>query len=142
MPLEPATNAILIEATKTLQGKSEGDRSEFERHIFARLGELKTLIERGNTTIERYTGVLQEARNQTLKACGAYENTADMLAVYYVQKRQEGMVKEQRQDEANKSEMADALKAGGELAQELLREAETSPSASSEDDQTDSQPPN
>lgn len=114
MPLEPATNAILIEATKTLQNKSESDRSEFEAQIFARLGELKTLIERGNRLVDHCVDQLKLARERTLKACGAYENTADMLATYYAQKRAE--------EEERRSEIAEAFKAGEKLAQELLEE--------------------
>lgn len=91
MPLEPATNAILMEAVKTLQNKGEGDRNEFEQQIFARLGELKTLIERGNRSIDHCAAQLKHAKEATLKACGAYENASDMLATYYVQKRQEEM---------------------------------------------------
>lgn len=94
MPLEPATNAIVIEALKTLQAKDENDRTEFERHIFARMVELKDLVERGNRSVDQYAAQLEQAREQTLKACGAYENTADMLATYYVQRRQEETAKE------------------------------------------------
>ena len=89
MPLEPATNAIWIESVKTLQAKDESERSEFERQIFARLGELQRLVEGGNRSVDQFIAQLETAKEQTLKACGAYENTIDMLATYYMQKRHE-----------------------------------------------------
>jgi len=88
MPIEPATNPVWTQALKVLDEKPETDRSEFERQFFARLTELMTLIDRGNQSIDRYTEILETAKEQTLKACGAYENTADMLAVYYVTQQQ------------------------------------------------------
>lgn len=89
MPIEPATNPVWTQTIKTLDEKPEVDRSDFERQFFARLVELNNLIEAGNRSVERYSELLETAKEQTLKACGAYENTADMLAVYYMQKRQE-----------------------------------------------------
>lgn len=98
--MEPATNPIWTEAVRTLEKKPEDERTEFERHTYARLTELESLITKGNQALLQLREQVMLTEQQLTKACGAFENVSDMIAMYYVKKAGEG-AKDETTDEAD-----------------------------------------
>ena len=102
--MEPAKNRIWAEAVKTLEGKTEEDRTEFERHTYRRLVELEVVIAQGNESLAELVKHVDMAKVQVTKACGAYENMADLLASYYVTRMQEQRGKDEEAKQADNTD--------------------------------------
>lgn len=98
--MELATNPIWSEAVRTLEQKPEDARTEFEQHTYARLKELESLIAKGDQALRQLREQAMLAEQQLTKACGAYENVSDMIAMYYVKKAGEE-VRDEETDEAD-----------------------------------------
>lgn len=84
--MKPNLNPVHIESLKLLNAKKNEDRDEMESFLGRQLAELEVLIHNSVGALKRQEDFVQEIKENTFKALGAYENTAQSLVTYYQSK--------------------------------------------------------